>query len=107
MKVQILRSGAQYCFRIVARNDRTLCHSERYWNKADCRNAIANAAGGGAGSAVPAARQLAGRDQGPHQPPQARLWPAAYPAVPPGRCPYLVGLGIFAYNLQPMTVVDR
>jgi uncharacterized protein YegP (UPF0339 family) len=41
VKVQILRSGAQYCFRIVARNDRTLCHSERYWDKADCRNAIA------------------------------------------------------------------
>jgi uncharacterized protein YegP (UPF0339 family) len=37
-------------FRIVARSDRTLCHSERYWNKADCRNAIAIIQGG-AGSA--------------------------------------------------------
>jgi uncharacterized protein YegP (UPF0339 family) len=50
VKFQILRSGAQYYFRVVARNDKTLCHSERYWNKADCRNAIA-VIQGGAGSA--------------------------------------------------------
>jgi len=50
VKFQIHRSGAQYYFRVVARNGQTLCHSERYWNKSDCRNAIAIIQGG-AGSA--------------------------------------------------------
>jgi uncharacterized protein YegP (UPF0339 family) len=52
VKFQILRSGGQYYFRIVARNDRTLCHSERYWNKADCRNAIAIIQGGASSAPV-------------------------------------------------------
>jgi uncharacterized protein YegP (UPF0339 family) len=50
VKFQILRSGTQYYFRVVARNGQTLCHSESYWNKADCRNAIRTIQGG-AGSA--------------------------------------------------------
>jgi uncharacterized protein YegP (UPF0339 family) len=33
-------SGTQYYFTVVARNGQTLCHSESYWDKADCRNAI-------------------------------------------------------------------
>jgi uncharacterized protein YegP (UPF0339 family) len=50
LKFQILRSGVQYYFKILARNGQTLCHSESYFNKADCRNAI-GIIQGGAGSA--------------------------------------------------------
>jgi uncharacterized protein YegP (UPF0339 family) len=35
---------------VVACNGQTLCHSESYWNKVDCRNAI-SIIQGGAGSA--------------------------------------------------------
>jgi uncharacterized protein YegP (UPF0339 family) len=41
-----LRSGTQYFFRVLASNGQKLCHSETYWNKADCRNAIRIIQGG-------------------------------------------------------------
>jgi hypothetical protein len=52
-----------------------------------------------------AAAQLAGRHRGTGQPPQARLRAATHRLrrLPGART--WVGLGIFAYNLQRMTVV--
>jgi hypothetical protein len=52
-----------------------------------------------------AAAQLAGRHRGPGQPPQARLRAATRPAAAAAGARTWVGLGIFAYNLQRMTVV--
>ena len=40
MKFEIRPSGSQFYFLIVASNGRVLASSERYHNKADCRNAI-------------------------------------------------------------------
>jgi transposase, IS5 family len=56
-------------------------------------------AGGGADPAVPAAAQLAGRDRGPHQPPQTLIRATAHPAAPAGRRPHLGRAGDL--RLQP------
>lgn len=39
MVFQILPSGVEWYFKIVARNGRTLAHSEGYRNKTDARHA--------------------------------------------------------------------
>ena len=52
MRFKIRRSGVEYYFRIVASNGQTLCHSENYVNKSDCRRAIMIIQGGAASAPV-------------------------------------------------------
>jgi uncharacterized protein YegP (UPF0339 family) len=52
MRFKVRRSGAQYFFRIVAGNGRTLCHSENYVNMGDCLRAIGIIKGEGGGAPI-------------------------------------------------------
>jgi len=52
MKFEILRSGAEFYWRLNGANGKALCHSENYKNKADAQQTIVAIIGGAADAEI-------------------------------------------------------